>query len=132
SQQLGPRNVDAHGLGRDLVLPDGKSRASRARSNEVPYDDDNEHEEEERPYPGGELWYAEHSASPLHLGEGQERVRVVQQGLHHNGEAESGDAEIVAPQSQHGEPEQEAHLGGKASGNDDRKAEDNLLHRGGG
>ncbi len=129
-KQLGARDIDAHGLGRDLILPDGKRRPPRAGSYEVADDDDDDQEKDERPDPGGELGDAEHSASPLHLGEGEERIGVVQQRLHDDGEAQCRDAEVVAPEGEHGEAEEEAHLRCKAAGKDDRESEDNLHHDG--
>ena len=98
-QELVLRDVDAHSSGRYLVLADGEGGPPRAGSYEVADDDDDRDEEDEGPGPVRELGYAEHAAPALHLLEGEDRVRVDEEGLHDDREAQGRYPEVVGAEA---------------------------------
>ena len=69
-------------------------------------------------------------SAALHLGEGEDGVRVDHEGLHDDGEPQRGDAEIVAAQGENGKAEEEADFRGESPRKDHGEEEHDLLRSG--
>ena len=131
-KELVARNVYAHRARGYLVLPHRESRPSGAGPHEVADDDEDEDEEDESPGPVRELGDAEHPSPAFHFLEGKYRVRVDEESLHDDGEAQGRDPEIVGAQAEHGQAEEKAHFRGEGAREDYGEEEGGLQRDGGG